>query len=85
MPSTPLDLLPHVVVDLHIEDVRHKVKRMLIVLNLGVKAGQIEAVRKIVFIDFAEVLVATRGYELRWWVSLQRLPGDTNARHIRQT
>jgi len=64
MPRTLFYLLSHVVVDLHIEDIRDEIQGILIVLYLGVQASQVEAVRQVVLVDLAEVLVATRCYEL---------------------
>jgi hypothetical protein len=37
----------------------------LVVLNFGVEAGKIESVGEVVFVDFAEVLVATGGDKLQ--------------------
>jgi hypothetical protein len=60
-----LDLLAHVVVDLHVEDVGHQVQSILVVVHLRVKAGEVEAVCEVVFVDLAEVFVASCCYELR--------------------
>lgn len=59
MTGALLDLLAHVVVDFHIKDIGHEIKRILIVLHFRVQAGEIEAVGQVVFVDFAEVLVAS--------------------------
>lgn len=58
MPSTLLYLLSHVVVHLHIEDIGDQVERILIVLHLSIQSSQIESIREVVFVDFAEVLIA---------------------------
>lgn len=63
--SALLDLLPHVVVDLHVEDVGHQVERILVVLHFCVQSGQVEAVRKVILVNLAKVFVATCCYELR--------------------
>jgi hypothetical protein len=58
-------LLPHVVVHFHIEHIRDQVQSILVVLDFCVQASQVETIREVVLVDFAEVLVATRGNELR--------------------
>ena len=58
MPSALLNLVPHVVVDLHVEDVGHEIQSILVVLHLRIKSGQIEAVGQVVLVDFAEVFIA---------------------------
>lgn len=62
--SALLDLLAHVIVDLHVEHVGDEVERILVVLDFRVKAGQVEAIGQIVFIDLAVVLIAARRDEL---------------------
>ena len=75
MPCCFLNLLSHIVVHLHIEDIGHEVKRVLVVLDLRVKAGQVEAVRKVVFVDLAEVLISSGRYELiRWLARVMSVP-----------
>ena len=59
-----LYLLAHIVVHLHIEDIRNEVERILIVLDFSVEASQVESISQVVLVDLAEVLVAARGYEL---------------------
>jgi hypothetical protein len=60
MSSRALDSLSHVIVAVEVEHVRHQVERILVVLHLGVEARQVEAVRQVVLVDFAKVLVAAR-------------------------
>jgi len=64
MPRALLDLLAHVIVHLHVEDVRNEVQCILIILHFRVKASEVEPVRQVIFVDLAEVLIATCGYEL---------------------
>ena len=64
-----LYLLPHVVVAVEVEDVGNEIKGILIVLDFGVQPRQVEAIGEVLFVDFAEVLVAARGYELFQMVS----------------
>ena len=64
MTSRLLDLLAHLIVAVEIEHIGHKIQSILIVLHLSVEASEIEAVRQVILVDLAEVLVAARGYEL---------------------
>lgn len=54
-----LNLFPHVIVAVKVEDVGDQVERILVILNLGVQAGEVETIGKILFIDFAEVFVSS--------------------------
>lgn len=65
MPRALLDLYAHIVVDVHVKDIGDEVEGILIILHLGVEAGQIEAVGEVVLVDFAKVLVAAGADELR--------------------
>lgn len=58
------DLFSHVVVAVEIKDVRYEVKCILIVLYIRIETGQVEAIGEVVFINLAEVFVATRRDEL---------------------
>lgn len=53
-----LDSFAHVVFAVEIEDIGDEVKGILVVLNLGVEAGEVEAIGEVFFVDLAEVLVA---------------------------
>lgn len=64
--SALLDLLPHVVVDFHVENVGHEVEGILVVLHFCVQSSQVEAICEVVLIDFAEVFIAACRYELRY-------------------
>lgn len=64
MPRRFLYRFPHIIIAIEVEHICNQIERVLIVLNLGVQAGQIEAVGKVVFIDLAKVLVSPRRYEL---------------------
>lgn len=59
-----LDLLPHVVVDLHVENVGYQVEGILVVLHFCVQSSQIEAICEVVLVDLAEVFIAACRYEL---------------------
>jgi hypothetical protein len=54
-----LNLLAHIIVAVKVEDVGHEVERILVVLNFGVQTRQIEAIRQVLLVDFAKVLVAS--------------------------
>ena len=64
MPCVSFDRLPHVVVDLHVKDVRDQIQCILVILYFGVEASEIEAVCQIVLIDLAKVFIPSRGYKL---------------------
>ena len=59
MPRRLLNLLPHVVVAVEVEDVRYEIECILVVLDFRVEARQVEAVGEVFFVDLAEVLVAS--------------------------
>ena len=58
------NLFTHIIVAVEVEDVGDEVKGILVVLNVGVEACQVEAVGEVVFVDFAKVFVTAGGYEL---------------------
>ena len=64
VPRRFLYLLAHVIVAVKIKDISDKVESVLIVLDVGVEASQVEAVGEVVFVDLAEVFIATRRDEL---------------------
>ena len=59
-----LDLLSHIIVAVQVKDVSDEIKSVLIILHIRIEPSQIEAVREVVFVDFAEVFVTTRRDEL---------------------
>ena len=59
-----LDGLAHVVFAVEVEDIGNEVEGVLIVVDFGVQAGEVEAVGEVLFVDFAEVFVAAGGDEL---------------------
>ena len=63
-----LDLLPHVVVDFHVEDIGDKIERILIVLYFRVKASKVEPICQVVLVDLAEVFISARADELQTMV-----------------
>lgn len=64
VPGRFLYRLAHLVVAVEIEHVGDQVKRILVVLDLGVEARQVEAVRQVLLVDLAKVLVAAGRDEL---------------------
>lgn len=59
MPRRLLYLLSHVVVAVKVEDVCYEIKRILVVLNFGVQAREVEAIGEVLFVDFTKVFVAS--------------------------
>lgn len=59
-----LNLFPHVIVTIKVENVSHKIKGILIVLNIGVEPSQVETVGEVIFVDFTEVFITSRRDEL---------------------
>ena len=59
MPGRLLDLLSHVVVAVEIKHVGNQIEGILVVLNLGVEAGEVESVGKVFLVDLAEVFIAS--------------------------
>lgn len=58
MPRRLLDLLPHIVVDFHIEDICDEIQRILVILHLCVETSEIESVGEVVLVNLAEVFVS---------------------------
>lgn len=64
MPCGLFDLLSHVILAVKVEDIGNEVQRILVVLYFGVQAGKIKAIRKVILIYLAEVLITARGKKL---------------------
>lgn len=64
MASRLLDLLPHLIITIEIEDICDEVESVLVILDIGVEACEVEAVGKVVLVNFTKVLIATRRDEL---------------------
>lgn len=60
MPCRLLNLLAHIIVAVKVEDVRHKIECILVVLDFGVEARQVEPIREVFFVNLAKVLVSSR-------------------------
>lgn len=54
-----LDLFPHIVIAVEVEDIGYKVEGILVVLNFGVQAREVEAIGQILLVDLAKVLVSS--------------------------
>ena len=52
------------IVTLAVEHIRNEIQGILVVLYFCVEAGEIESVGEVVFVDIAEVFIASRVYEL---------------------
>ena len=72
VPRRLLDGLAHLIVALEVKDIGDEIQGILVILDFRVKARQVEPVGEVVFVDFAKVLVAARGYEL--WAGAGRGP-----------
>jgi hypothetical protein len=64
MASRLFDRFTHVILAVKVEDIGDEVESILIVLNLGVEASEIETVCQVLLVDFAEVFVSARRNEL---------------------
>lgn len=60
VPGRALNGLAHIIVAVEVEDIRHQIERILVVLDLGVETSQVEAIRQVIFVDLAKVFVASR-------------------------
>lgn len=59
-----LDGFSHRIVAVEVEDIGDQVESILVVLNLGVQARQIEPISQVFLVDLAKVFVAPGGDEL---------------------
>ena len=57
-------MVAHLVVAVQVENVRDEIEGILVVLDVCIEAGEVEAVGEIVLVDFAKVFVAARRYKL---------------------
>lgn len=54
-----LDLFPHIIVAVKVENVRYEVEGILVVLDFGVEAREVEPVGQVLFVDLAEVFISS--------------------------
>jgi hypothetical protein len=59
MPCRLLDLFPHIIVAVEVEHVRYEIECILIVLNFGIQAREVEAIGEVFFVNLAEVFVSS--------------------------
>lgn len=64
MPSGFFDRLAHLIIAVEIEDIVDEVEGVLVVVDFGVEASEVEAVGEILLVDLAEVFIAAGGDEL---------------------
>ena len=64
MPCRLLNLLSHIIVTVQIKYISDEIESVLIILDIGIEPGKVEAICEIIFIDFAEVFIASRRDEL---------------------
>ena len=60
MPGRFLNLFSHIIVTIQVKDIGDEVKSVLIILDIRVESSQVEAVRKIVFVNLAEIFITSR-------------------------
>jgi hypothetical protein len=53
------DLLPQIIIGVEVEDIGHEIERILIVRDLGVQTSQVEAIRQVILVDLAEILISS--------------------------
>lgn len=53
------DLLSQIIIGIEVEDIGHKVERILIVGDLSVQTSQVEAIRQVVLVNLAEILISS--------------------------
>jgi hypothetical protein len=59
MPCRLLDRFTHLIIAVQVENIRNEVERVLVILDFGVEASQVEAIGQVVLINLAEVFVAS--------------------------
>lgn len=60
VPRRLLDRLAHLVIAVEVEDIGDEIQGILVILNFGVEAREVEPVRQVILVDLAEILVAPR-------------------------
>lgn len=64
MPRRLLDRLPHLIITIQVKHIGDQIQRILVILNFGVQTSKVESVGQVIFVNFAEIFVASRGDEL---------------------
>lgn len=65
MPRRLLNRLPHLIVTIQIKNIRHQVQCILVILHFGIQAREVKAIRQVILINFAKVLITPRGNKLK--------------------
>ena len=65
MPCRFLNLFSHIIVTVQVKDIGDEIKSVLIILDICIESSKVESVCEVVFVDLAEVLIASRRDELR--------------------
>ena len=60
MPRRLVDRFPLVIVAVDVQDIVDEIQGKWVVLDLRVEAGEVEAVGKVIFVNFAKILVSSR-------------------------
>lgn len=65
MPRRFLNLLSHIIVTIQVEDISDEIKSVLVILDICIEPSEVEPVCKVIFVNLAEVFIASRRDELR--------------------
>lgn len=69
MPCRLLNLFSHIIVTVEVKDIGDEIKSILIILDICIEPSKVEPVCEVVFVDLAEVFIASRRDELRTGLS----------------
>ena len=64
VPCRFLDLLSHIIVTIQVKDISDEIESVLIILDVRIEPSKVESVCEIVFVDLAEIFIASRRDEL---------------------
>ena len=65
VPCRLLNLLSHIIITIQVKDISDEVESVLVILNICIEPSEVESVCEVVFVDLAEVFIASRRDELR--------------------
>lgn len=65
MPCRFLNLFSHIIVTVQVKNIGDEIKSVLVILDICIKPSKVESVCEVVFVDLAEVFIASRRDELR--------------------
>lgn len=64
VPCRFLDMLSHIIVTVQVKDICNEVESVLIILDIRIEPSKVESVCEIIFVDLAEIFIASRRDEL---------------------